>query len=160
MSAWKARHRLSGIASSSAIAATLFLLLSVATQTGNLSYEVIDWDESTFIIMASDILQGHLPYLNLYDNKTPGIFFILALVMWLFGETLLVVRLFGDIAVLIAAGATYLICRRSANPVESALAVLAMIAVTATAAFQPTLTEHVVIALVIGPSALSQSLRQ
>jgi hypothetical protein len=69
--------------------------------------------------------------------------------MRVFGETLLVVRLFGDICVLIAAGATYFICRRNANPVESALAVLAMIAVTATDAFQPTMTEHVVIALVM-----------
>lgn len=149
MSAWSARHRLSGFFPSSAVALTIFLLLSVATQTGNLMYEVIDWDESTFIIMASDVLNGHLPYLNLYDNKTPGIFFILAFVMWVFGETLLVVRLFGDFSVLIAAGATFFICRRSANPVWSALAVSAMISVTATSAFQPTMTEHVVIALVM-----------
>jgi hypothetical protein len=145
----EARRLLTDILSSSAFVLTTFVLLSVATQTGNLMREVIDWDESTFIIMASDILNGHLPYLHLFDNKTPGIFFILALLMRVFGETLLVVRLFGDICVLIAAGATYFICRRNANPVESALAVLAMIAVTATDAFQPTMTEHVVIALVM-----------
>jgi len=149
LSAWRARRHISGVLSSPAVPFTLFLLLSVATQTGNLLHEVIDWDESTFIIMASDVLNGHLPYLNLYDNKTPGIFFILAFVMWIFGETLLVVRLFGDISVLVAAGATYLICRRGANPVESALAVAAMISVTAVRAFQPTMTEHVVIALVM-----------
>lgn len=32
------------------------------------------WDESTFIIMASDVLKGNLPYLELYDLKPPGFF--------------------------------------------------------------------------------------
>ncbi len=149
MGGWAARQRLSGILSSSVLPILCFVILSVATQTGNLMHEQIDWDESTFIIMASDVLDGHLPYLNLYDNKTPGIFFLLAPVMWLFGETLVVVRLFGDIAVLIAAGATYFICRRIAPPIESALAVAAMIAVSAIVPLQPTLTEHVVVALVM-----------
>lgn len=155
----RSRHPFRRIFSSSAPLFTIFLLLLVATQTGNLRQEVIDTDESTFIIMASDVLQGHLPYLNLFDNKTPGIFFILALVMWVFGETLLVVRLFGDISVLIAAGATYFICRRSAGPVVSALAVSAMIAVTAIHLLQPTLTEHIVIALVMVSALLVVSRR-
>lgn len=35
---------------------------------------VINWDESTFILMGQDLLDGHLPYTNLWDNKPPLLF--------------------------------------------------------------------------------------
>lgn len=35
---------------------------------------VINWDESTFIIMGQSILDGHLPYTVLWDNKPPLLF--------------------------------------------------------------------------------------
>jgi hypothetical protein len=58
-----------------------FAVLIVVTHLGSLSREVINWDESTFMLMAQDILRGHLPYLAQYDNKPPGIFFALAAAM-------------------------------------------------------------------------------
>ncbi|MAS08025.1 MAG: hypothetical protein CL534_25500 [Ahrensia sp.] len=35
---------------------------------------VINWDESTFILMGQDLLDGYLPYTNLWDNKPPLLF--------------------------------------------------------------------------------------
>jgi len=35
---------------------------------------VIDWDESTFILMGQSIIDGHLPYVKLWDLKPPGAF--------------------------------------------------------------------------------------
>ncbi len=31
----------------------------------------IDWDESTFILMGQELLDGRLPYADLWDNKPP-----------------------------------------------------------------------------------------
>ena len=70
-----------------------FALLILATQLGSLVEEVIDWDESTFILMAADVLRGNLPYLNLFDNKPPVMFFALAGALAAFGESLVTVRL-------------------------------------------------------------------
>lgn len=70
------------------------------TQAASYSQEVINWDESTFMLIAQDLLDGELPYLGLYDNKPPGMFVWLAAVMAVFGETLFAVRAFGDACLL------------------------------------------------------------
>ncbi|MEM9435406.1 MAG: hypothetical protein AAGA15_00075 [Pseudomonadota bacterium] len=81
------------------IALALAALIGL-TQAASYSQEVINWDESTFMVMAQDLLDGNLPYLGLYDNKPPGIFLWLAGIMAIFGETLFAVRLFGDACLL------------------------------------------------------------
>jgi hypothetical protein len=53
----------------------IFALLVIITRLQALRFENIDWDESTFIIMASDVMRGHLPYLDVWDNKPPILFF-------------------------------------------------------------------------------------
>ena len=85
----------------------IFSSLLLVTRLGYLSWEVIDWDESTFIIMASHVRVGHLPFLELFDIKPPGIFFALAGMMSLFGENLITVRFFGAFCLLVAALACY-----------------------------------------------------
>lgn len=87
----------------------VFVAVVFATQTGSLQREVIDWDESTFILMASDVLHGNLPYIERFDNKPPLMFFMLAGVMAMFGEQLLVIRLFGDFCIVASSVAAFAI---------------------------------------------------
>ncbi len=108
----------------------VFVLTIGVTQIGSLEREVIDWDESVFILIAANVLDGHLPYVELFDNKPPMIFFMLAGVMAVFGESLLVVRLFGDVCILASCAAVFAIARRWTDPVSAGLGTLTVIAIS------------------------------
>ena len=109
--------------------AVVFAVAILATQLGSLEREVIDMDESTFILMASHVLAGYLPYVELYDNKPPMVYFLLAGAMWAFGESLLVVRLFGAFCLWISCIAVFAIAARYATRMHAALAAFLLIAV-------------------------------
>lgn len=120
-----------------------FALLTVLTRAQSLRTEVIDWDESTYILMASELLHGHLPYLHVWEIKPPAYFFALAAAMDVFGENLVTVRAFGAICLLIASIITFEVCRLRNDTAASGVAVAVMISVAAL--FQPTMTEYLVI---------------
>ncbi len=90
-----------------ALVTLTYVVLIALTQTGSILREVIDWDESTFILMSQSLLNGHLPYTQMFDNKPPVLFFLLAGAMALFGESLWTVRLLGDLCLLISALAVF-----------------------------------------------------
>ena len=113
----------------------VFVLTVGVTQIGSLEREVIDWDESVFILIAANVLDGHLPYVELFDNKPPMIFFMLAGVMAVFGESLLVVRLFGDVCILASCVAVFAIARRWTDPISAGLGTLTVIAVSSADSF-------------------------
>ena len=106
-----------------------FAVAVLATRLGSLEREVINWDESGFILIASHVLDGHLPYVELYDNKPPMLFFLLAGVMWAFGESLVVVRLFGACCLWISCVAVFAIAARYTTRMHAALAAFLLIAV-------------------------------
>lgn len=68
---------------------------------------VIDWDESTFILMGQDLLDGHLPYTNLWDNKPPLLFGAFAMMIAAF-DSIAGIRICGWLLVV---GTGYLIFR-------------------------------------------------
>lgn len=115
--------------------AVVFVLTVGVTQIGSLEREVIDWDESVFIVMAANVLDGHLPYVELFDNKPPALFFMIAGVMAVFGESLLVVRLFGDVCILASCAAVFAIARRWTDPISAGLGTLTFIAISSAYAF-------------------------
>ncbi len=78
-------------------------LMVIATQMRSLETELFNWDEHTFMLMAQDVLRGHLPYVEHFDNKPPGIFLLLAGAMQLFGQSLMVTRAVGAASVLLSA---------------------------------------------------------
>ena len=121
--------------------AVVFVLIVGVTRIGSLEREVIDWDESTFILMAANVLDGHLPYVELFDNKPPLLFFTLAGVMAVFGESLLVVRLFGDVCILTSCAAVFAIARRWTDPISAGLGTLTFIAVSSLPFLQHTGSE-------------------
>ena len=69
---------------------------------------VINWDESTFILMGQNVLDGQLPYVELWDLKPPGAFLAHALFIGLFGKSIIAIRLGGMLFVFGAAYMTYL----------------------------------------------------
>jgi hypothetical protein len=119
----------------------VFAAVVFCTQIGSLSQEVIDWDESTLILMASNILDGNLPYIERFDNKPPLMFFMLAGVMGLFGESLLAVRLFGDVCIIASSVAAFAIARWKVDTASAGLGVLLSIFMSALNFGQHTSTE-------------------
>ena len=81
------------------LALFLLLVLAVVLRLPFFFLDVINWDESTFIVMAQSIADGHLPYTVTWDNKPPGGFYLFAIVQYLFPQNLMAIRLFGAIVV-------------------------------------------------------------
>lgn len=70
---------------------------------------VINWDESTFILVGQSIVDGHLLYTDLWDLKSPFTFIFFALCILLFGKSIVGVRIAGTVCVALVAYFTYLI---------------------------------------------------
>ena len=119
----------------------VFALAIFVTHVGSLGREVINWDESTFILIAANVLDGNLPYVELTDAKPPLIFFLLAGAMGVLGESLLTVRLVGWLCILTTSIAVFAIARRYGAPGPAALAALMFIAMSSVDASQYTSTE-------------------
>ena len=104
-----------------------FLVFVLITRLGSLTREVIDWDECTFFVMFKDVLKENLPYVHLFDNKGPLLYFLGAIGLKTFGTSLFAVRLTGDLFLWIISIFTYLSARRFASPLACGIATLSMI---------------------------------
>ena len=118
----------------------VFAVAIVVTQIGSLGWEHVV-DENTFTVIAAHVLDGNLPYVQLYDIKPPVIFLLLAGAMALFGESLLVVRAVGDLFLLASCIAVFAIARRQIGQAPAGLGALMLIAIHAVYFGQPTYTE-------------------
>ena len=65
--------------------------------------DYIDHDESTFIIMGASVADGYLPYEHLWDLKSPFLFYVFALIEYLFPDSFIAIRLFGLIVIYFSA---------------------------------------------------------
>ena len=119
----------------------ILLVLVVLTQFYSITYEVIDWDESTFMIMANDFYKGNLPYENLWDLKPPLFFIFLGSFYKIFGVSLLTTRLFGDLLIFLSSIVIYFISNKFLNKHLSLLSSSIYIFLVSFNFAQPTLTE-------------------
>ena len=78
------------------------LVFLVLVRLPSLFFSVFDWDESTFILMGQNMLNGNIPYVTAWDMKPPGAFAIYAMFIALFGKSLAAVRIGGMICIYIA----------------------------------------------------------
>jgi len=73
------------------------LVLALRSSTFFLSVE--NWDESLYLLMARSVLDGHPLYTEIWDHKPPGIFYLFALAQFLFGRTVVSIRIAAWLAV-------------------------------------------------------------
>ncbi|GAA0771919.1 glycosyltransferase family 39 protein [Roseibium denhamense] len=127
-----------------------FLILLVAlTQVGTLNAEVLDWDESSFALMAQSVSRGNLPFVELFDLKPPVMFFALGAWITLFGESLLAIRLFGDLCLIVIVVFTYGTARRLVSPVYAGVGALLLVVLSGSFFAQHTQTEHLAMAFLM-----------
>lgn len=69
--------------------------------------DYIDRDESTFILMGQSWVDGHLPYMELWDLKPPITFLFFAAIIYVFGKSFVAIRLFGALLIAITAFYSY-----------------------------------------------------
>ncbi|MGL5508276.1 MAG: ArnT family glycosyltransferase, partial [Microcoleaceae cyanobacterium] len=70
---------------------------------------VIDRDESLYLLIAESWLNGNPPYTEIWDNKPPGIFLLLAIAFQIFGEPIFAMRFLAIISVTFTCYFLYLI---------------------------------------------------
>ena len=132
-----------------------FLLLTLLTLSCRLPFffkSVIDWDESTFILIGQSILDGHLPYTQLWDLKPPFLYGFFSLAILLFGKTIASVRLAGALVVALTAFVVNRIMQRLWTVRAGWLAgVLSVLMISVLPGGQSVMSEH----LAILPMALA-----
>ncbi len=69
--------------------------------------DYIDRDESTFILMGQSLVDGHLPFTELWDIKPPLTFFFFAIPIYLFGKSFIAIRLLGVFFITVSSFYTY-----------------------------------------------------
>lgn len=116
---------------------------------------VIDWDESTFILVGQSLVDGHLPYVELWDNKPPGAFVPFALTILLAGRSIVAIRVLGAACVLVSAYLTFLIGRRLWGARAGVLAAVMFVVFTSlTPGCQATMTETLAMVPVMAALAI------
>jgi Dolichyl-phosphate-mannose-protein mannosyltransferase len=131
----------------------LLLLLAFLTRFPFFFHDEINWDESTFILIGQSFLDGHLPYVTLFDLKPPLLFGFFAAVIWIGGKSIVAIRLAGMVCVWVVACFTCDVARRlwnvRAGAVAGSLYVIAS-AVIAHTSGQATMSETVALVPLIG----------
>lgn len=69
---------------------------------------VIDWDESSYALVAQHWLDGHVPYSKVFDHKPIGLYAIFAAFFLAFGDSVFTIRL---IALAFSVGTALLLAR-------------------------------------------------
>ena len=89
-----------------------FFFLALAVRLPAFAHSVIDQDESLYLILANELLDGHLPGTRLFDYKPLFLFTLFASLQALFADDIFAIRVLG---VLGAASSAYLLSRISAK---------------------------------------------
>jgi len=74
-----------------------FILLAIALRFLSFQYTVIDHDESSYLVIAQEILDGKILYVDVWDTKPVGIFLIFAAIIKIFGHSIFAIRLFASL---------------------------------------------------------------
>ena len=76
-----------------------FASLVFFTQASSLNKEVIDWDESTYAIIANNLVNGNNLYVDVWEGKPPVLFYWIAFFIKMFGANIFAVRIAGDVLI-------------------------------------------------------------
>lgn len=78
-----------------------FIFLSFLLRAWSFFYSVIDRDESLYLLVARSLLNGTPPYIEVWDNKPPGIFIIFYLAISFLGDSVVSIRILACFSVAI-----------------------------------------------------------
>lgn len=84
------------------------LALTFLLRIVSFGFSVLDWDESLFLIMAQDLINGNVPYTLTWDHKPPGIYFIFSVAQIIFGQSVIAIRI---ITIIFITTSSYLLFR-------------------------------------------------
>ena len=140
--------------------AVYLLLLTIGIRLSFFFPAVINWDESTFILMGQSILDGHLPYTNLWDIKPPLAFVSYALFITLFGKSIISIRIAGTLCMASVSFFTYLVGKTLWNSLAGIISgTLFIVFASLLPAGQATMTEHVALVPLVGALSLLVTIR-
>ena len=88
------------------------LLASLLFRALSFSYSVIDHDESTYLLIASELNKGAKLYTDIIDTKPPGIFIAFSMVEKVIGKSVFGIRVFGSLIISLSAFFLFLISRQ------------------------------------------------
>jgi len=133
----------------------IILLVTLAVRLPFFFPAVIDWDESTFILIGQSILDGHLPYVHLWDVKPPLLFAFFSGAIAVFGHSILAIRIAGALCVAATAWFVFLIAARWWSPPAAwSAAILSVLVSSLLASGQATMSEHIALPLLMGATYL------
>lgn len=119
-----------------------FLLLSILVRLPTFFTAVINWDESTFILMGQSFLEGYLPYASVWDIKPPLVFVFFGI--FALGKNIVLVRLWGALCVAVTAFFIFLIAKVVFNFRTGIIGgMLFTFWISLNTFGQPTMSEHV-----------------
>lgn len=80
-----------------------FLLISFLFRFLTFFYSVIDFDESTYLLIGKELFNGSILYVDYIDTKPPGIFLLYGLADFLTGSGMFVMRLLAALTLALSA---------------------------------------------------------
>jgi 4-amino-4-deoxy-L-arabinose transferase-like glycosyltransferase len=120
----------------------------------------INWDESTAILMGQSIVDGHLPYTELWENKPPLLFLFFACTIALLGKSIVSVRIAGTLCVAVAALFTYVVGKTLWNQRTGILAATLFVILSSFFPYgQATMSEHIALVPLVGALSLLVTFR-
>lgn len=75
----------------------------------------INRDTGTFLFAGQEILRGRLPYIDFVDHKPPVSYFFAASLIYLFGDSIFIIRIFVLVTVILSALLVYKISKNLTN---------------------------------------------
>lgn len=76
-----------------------YLLAALSMRWFSLTRSVIDWDETTYLLGARALTEGKSMYVDFWDFKPPGIFWLLSGLEFLFEDSVLPLRIVGLVVI-------------------------------------------------------------
>ena len=101
----------------------IFLIFTLFIRYYTSSYEVITWDEATYIIAGREVLMGFLPYESLYEMKPPLLYYMYSIPLF-FSQSLEAIRIYGIINIAISSFLIFYILKEYIKKNHSILAAL------------------------------------
>jgi 4-amino-4-deoxy-L-arabinose transferase-like glycosyltransferase len=124
-----ATSRVYGPVLAEALALSLILALAFAVRWP-FRHMVLIRDEGEYAYLGQQILHGAVPYLDVYNQKTPFTFYLMAAFQWLAGPELAALRVATTVYGLVATVMLYLVVRRLFDPPTAIAAALAFALMT------------------------------